>query len=124
MKNEAYIDGKIVYLSKQDIKNFFDKYIYEEGTKQIITTYGKKIAEINYNSNIVTINDSQKQIAAPIKKIEENTYIPISELKEVYDIEIEYNKEENIVIIDSLSKSKNSHSPKEHKCKKSIEKSM
>ena len=106
LKNEAYIDGKIVYLSKQDIKNFFDKYIYEEGTKQIITTYGKKIAEINYNSNIVTINDSQKQIAAPIKKIEENTYIPISELKEVYDIEIEYNKEENIVIIDSLSKSK------------------
>ena len=75
LKNEAYIDGKIVYLSKQDIKNFFDKYIYEEGTKQIITTYGKKIAEINYNSNIVTINDSQKQIAAPIKKIEENTYI-------------------------------------------------
>lgn len=42
LKNEAYIDGKIVYLSKQDIKNFFDKYIYEEGTKQIITTYGKK----------------------------------------------------------------------------------
>ena len=27
LKNEAYIEGDIVYLSKQDIKNFFDKYI-------------------------------------------------------------------------------------------------
>ena len=106
LKNEAYIDGDIVYLSKQDIKNFFDKYIYEEGTNQIITTYGEKIAEIRYDSNIVTINDSRKQIDASLKKIETNTYIPISELKEVYDIEIEYNEDENIVIIDSLNRSK------------------
>lgn len=106
LKNEVYIDGDIVYLSKQDIKNFFDKYIYEEGTKQIITTYGEKIAEIRYDSNIVTINGLKEQIDTTLKKIEENTYIPISELKEVYDIEIEYNEEENIVIIDSLSRSK------------------
>lgn len=106
LKNEAYIDGDIVYLSKQDIKNFFDKYIYEEGTNQIITTYGEKIAEIGYDSNIVTINGLQQQIDAPLKKFEKNTYIPISELKEVYDIEIEYNEGENIVTIDSLSRSK------------------
>lgn len=106
LKNEAYIDGNIVYLSKQDIKNFFDKYIYEEGSNQIVTTYGRKIAEIGYDSNIVTINGLKKQIDTTLKKIEENTYIPISELKEVYDIEIEYNEEENIVTIDSLSRSK------------------
>lgn len=106
LKNEAYIDRNIVYLSKQDIKNFFDKYIYEEGTNQIITTYGEKIAEIRYDSNIVNINGSQEQIDTPLKRFEKNTYISISELKEVYDIEIEYNEEENIVIIDSLSRSK------------------
>ena len=106
LKNEAYIDGNIVYLSKQDIKNFFDQYVYEEGTNQIITTYGEKIAEIRYDSNIVTINGLQKQIDASLKKIEKNTYIPISELKEVYDIEVEYNEGENIVTIDSLSRSK------------------
>ena len=106
LKNEAYIDENIVYLSKQDIKNFFDKYIYEEGTSQIITTYGEKIAEIRYDSTIVNINGSQKQMNTTLKRIEKNTYIPISELKEVYDIEIEYNEEENIVIIDSLSRSK------------------
>ena len=106
LKNEAYIDGDIVYLSKQDIKNFFDKYIYEEGTNQIITTYGEKIAEIKYDSNIVTVNGLKKQIDTTLKKIEENTYIPISELKEVYDIEIEFYVDENIVIIDSLSRSK------------------
>lgn len=107
LKNEACIDGDIVYLSKQDIRNFFDKYIYEEkGSNQIVTTYGEKIAEIGYDSNIVTINGLKKQIDTTLKKIEENTYIPISELKEVYDIEIEYNEEENIITIDSLSRSK------------------
>ena len=41
-------DGKI-YLSEQDLKNFFDKYIYEdEESNKIITTYDKKIAEIGF----------------------------------------------------------------------------
>ena len=107
LKNEAYVDGDIIYLSKQDIKNFFDKYIYEEeNTNQIITTYGKKIAELGYESNNVTINGSQKTILTTLKKIGDTVYIPISELKEVYDIEIEYIEEENIVTMDSLSKSK------------------
>lgn len=107
LKNEALVEGNIIYLSKQDVKNFFDKYIYEEeSTSQIVTTYGKKIAEIGYESNIVTINGSQKQIDTTVKNIGEITYIPISELKEVYDIEIEYIEEQNIVTMDSLSKSK------------------
>lgn len=70
LKNDAYIDGDIVYLSKQDVKNFFDKYIYEEAEK-IVTTYEDKIAEIEYDSNIVTINGLQKQIDTTIKIIEE-----------------------------------------------------
>lgn len=107
LKNEAFVDGNIVYLSIQDIKNFFDKYIYdEESTNQIITTYDKKIAAISYDSNEVYINGSQKTIGTTVKKIGEIVYIPISELKEVYNIEIEYIEEENIVTMDSLDKSK------------------
>lgn len=107
LKNEAYIDGEIIYLSKQDIKNFFDKYIYEEETtNKIITTYGRKIAEIGYDSNVAKINGSQKTILTTVKKVGDVIYIPISELKEVYDVEMEYIAGENIVTIDSLSKSK------------------
>ena len=31
LKNEIIIENDIIYLSKQDIGNFFDKYIYENG---------------------------------------------------------------------------------------------
>ena len=107
VKNEVYIANDIIYLSKQDIKNFFDKYIYEEeSTNQIITTYSKKIAEIGYENNVININGSEKTIATTAKKIGEVTYIPVSELKEVYDVEIEYIEKTNIVTMDSLSKSK------------------
>ena len=43
LKNDILIENDIIYLSKQDIANFFDKYIYEEKeNNKIITTYDKK----------------------------------------------------------------------------------
>ena len=49
LKNEVKIDDGIIYVSMDDIKNFFDKYIYiEEETNEIITTYDDKIASIGF----------------------------------------------------------------------------
>lgn len=57
LKNEILIENGIIYLSQQDIANFFDKYIYEdEETNQIITTYEKKSAAIGFEENVITIN--------------------------------------------------------------------
>ena len=57
LKNEVLIENDIIYLSQQDIANFFDKYIYEdEETNQIITTYEKKSAAIGFEENVITIN--------------------------------------------------------------------
>ena len=40
LKNDVLIEDNVIYLSKADISNFFDKYIYnEEKSNQIITTY-------------------------------------------------------------------------------------
>ena len=46
MKGEVYIDNKgIIYLSEDDVKNYFDKYInYNEEAKRLITTSDTKIA--------------------------------------------------------------------------------
>ena len=57
LKKNILIQNGEIYLSKQDLGNFFDKYIYEDKeTEQIITTYNKKIAEIGFEKNIITIN--------------------------------------------------------------------
>ena len=57
LKNEVLIEDDIIYLSQEDVQNFFDKYIYrEEENNKIITTYGKKSAAIGFEENAITIN--------------------------------------------------------------------
>lgn len=105
LKNEILIKDNTIYLSKQDIANFFDKYIYEEEeTNQIITTYNKKIAEIGFEENTININGSDKTIRASAEKENDIIYLPISEMTEVYGIEIEYLPDTKVVTMDSTDR--------------------
>lgn len=105
LKNEILIEDGIIYLSEADVKNFFDKYIYEdEKTNQIITTYDKKSAAIGFEENVITINGSQKQIYASLMKKDDTVYLPISEMCDVYDIEISNIEETKVVTMDSLDR--------------------
>lgn len=103
LKNQVLIDDGIIYLSKQDISNFFDKYIYEEDNK-IVTTYEKKIATIGFEDNNININGSNKKIYAHAIKKDGTTYLPISEMKDVYDVEISDIEETKVVTLDSLKR--------------------
>lgn len=105
LKNEILFEDGTIYLSKDDIQNFFDKHIYnEEEANQIITTYGKKIAAIGFDENVITINGSQKEIYAHAIKRDNKVYLPISEMKDVYNIEIESIDETKVLTIDSLDR--------------------
>ncbi len=105
LKNDILIQDGIIYLSKADIGNFFDKYIYEEkDTNKIITTYEKKIAEIDFENNNITINGSNKNIYAHAIKEGNVIYLPISEMKDVYDIEIDNIENTKTITMDSLEK--------------------
>ena len=105
LKNDILIEDGVIYVSKPDIKNFFDKYIYEdESENQIITTYDKKIATIGYEKNEITINGSTKNIYAKAIKKDDVVYLPISEMKDVYNIEIENLEDTKIITMDSLER--------------------
>ena len=53
---EVYKQSSYPY--KQDISNFFDKYIYQdEKAEKIVTTYDKKIAEIGFDENEINISE-------------------------------------------------------------------
>lgn len=105
LKNDVLIENDTIYLSKSDIANFFDKYIYkEENSNQIITTYDKKIASIGFEKNKITINGSEKDIYAHVIQRNSIEYIPISEMKDVYDIEIQYIENTKVITMDSLDK--------------------
>ena len=84
LKNNVLVESGVIYLSKPDIANFFDKYIYEEKEdNKIVTTYEKKIATIGYEDNKININGSNKKIYAHAIKKDGIVYLPISEMKDV-----------------------------------------
>lgn len=105
LKKDILIEDDEIYISKQDIGNFFDKYIYEDTkNNQIITTYENKIASISLEKNKININGSNKSTyAQPIKK-DDTIYLPIQELEDVYGIEIKYIENSKVLTIDSISK--------------------
>ena len=105
LKNDIKVEDGLIYVSMDDRKNFFDKYIYVENeTNEIITTYDDKIASIGFDSNKLTLNGSTKKTSAHVIKENDITYMPISEMKDVYDIEIENIAETKVITIDSIDR--------------------
>ena len=88
-----------------DVKNFFDKYIYiEDEINEIVTTYDKKIASIGFDVNKLTINGSIKKIYASAMKEEDTIYLPLSEMKDVYNIDVSNMEAKKVITVDSLER--------------------
>ena len=105
LKKDIFIEDDEIYISKQDLGNFFDKYIYEDTkNNQIVTTYDNKIAAISLEENKININGSNKETYAHAIEKDETIYIPIQELEDVYGIEIKYIESSKVLTIDSITK--------------------
>lgn len=106
MKNEVYIDDNgVIYLSKDDVQNYFDKYIkYYEDDKRLVTTYEDKLAVLIGNNKTMEVNGTLENIKASIISKNDIMYIPFSEMCEnVYNASLTYisNEDSKIVIVDS-----------------------
>ena len=105
LKNEIIQEDGVIYLSEDDIANFFDKHIYlEEENNKVITTYNKKIAEVSLEENVININGADKEVSACAIERDGVIYLPISEMAEVYDIEIGNVEETKVITLDSLDR--------------------
>lgn len=99
------IEKEHIYMSYNDIKSFLDNTLYiEDQTNLIITASDKKIGVINPEEQTLKINGSNVEVKNITLKKDEDLYIAISELKKVYNYEIEYLDKTNIIIIDNLNK--------------------
>lgn len=105
LKKNIIIENGTIYLSEPDIANFFDKHIYEdEKINKVITIYEKKIATIGFEENEIEINGSNKNIYAHAIKKDNVTYLPISEMADVYNVEIANIDNTKVVTMDSLDR--------------------
>lgn len=106
LKKDIYINEKnYIYMSMADIKNYLDKYIdYDQTENQVVTTYGEKIAVLPIGKNEITINNSRFNLLSGIETKENEIYLPISQMANVYNMDISYMKEKQTLILDSLEK--------------------
>ncbi len=105
LENDIIFENNQIYMSYNDIKNVLDKTLYtEESTGLIITTSDRKLAIINKEEQTLTINGSNVEVKNITTQKNENLYIAISELENVYNYEIEKIDKTNVITIDMLNK--------------------
>ena len=90
LKNMLYInENKTVYMSEEDVKNFFDENIYyDQKYNQIITTSDTKVANIAVDEKQMTLNSSNVNMLDAIIKINDKLYLPISDMELVYNLSL------------------------------------
>ena len=68
MKDDVYIDSKgVIYLSINDVKNYFDKYInYDESSNRLITTSDTKIATLIKDKKNIDISNVYRYLKSLI----------------------------------------------------------
>ena len=65
LKHQVINENGIIYVSMDDIENYFDRYIHiEDEINEIVTTYDKQIASIGFETNKLTLNGSTKKTQA------------------------------------------------------------
>lgn len=105
LENDIIFENNQIYMSYNDIKTILDKTLYtEESTGLIITTSDRKLAIINKEEQTLKINGSNVEVKNIVTQKNETLYMAISELKNVYNCEIEKIDETNVITIDMLNK--------------------
>ena len=105
LKKPIFIENGVVYVSKEDISNFFDPYIYyEEKYNQIITGSETKIAAIVIGQKQMTNNGAVVSIPATVLEKDNTYYIPFSALDNIYNVKTTYIEGKDIVTVDSLDR--------------------
>ena len=91
------------YLSLADYKNFFDEFLLEDSSS-IITTSNTKTVRIQKNNPRISVNGADVVIKHASITKDNTTYLPMSDMANVYGYEYKYVKENDTVVITSLNK--------------------
>lgn len=98
-------DNNVFYIGKKDISKFYDEFIYyDEKYNQIISTSNDRIMVIDLELNEKMVNDEKTHLSNNVIKNEDDLYIPLLDLENIYNIKVNFIKETNTLVLDSLDK--------------------
>lgn len=93
-----------IYISKEDIQELLDKTLYyDENEKMVIATSEVSVASIKIGESKINIKGTTVDTLGELVEKEGTIYIPIKDFKTVYNIEIKFLEDQNVVIIDKLN---------------------
>lgn len=102
LPQDAKIVEEKIMLSLESIEKYIDEYIYfDEAFKTVISINEAQIAKLPLDSKTIKINDEEKQIEVPVQYIEDELYVPIEVLAEIYNLEIE---KDEVIAINKIEK--------------------
>ena len=105
VKSNILIEDNTIYLSTADMQNFFDEYLLvDEENQMIITTSNTKTVMIPFDETTINVNGVQKTIKHSLLNRDGEIYLPLTDLTDIYNIEVNYSAESNIITIDSLNR--------------------
>ena len=93
-----------IYISKEDIQELLDKTLYyDENEKMVIATSEVSVASMKIGESKINIKGTTVDTLGELVEKEGTIYIPIKDFKTVYNIEIKFLEDQNVVIIDKLN---------------------
>ena len=96
----VFKDGQVL-LPIEIVKKYFDKTLFwDEKLQKIIITTSDEVIKMDTGDKTVSINNKAVSLKITAQIIAGVVYMPIDFLKDTYKIDIDFNKENNIVIID------------------------
>lgn len=102
LKKDVFIENGVIYISMEDISNFFDPYVYyDEKYNQVITTSDNQITSMVVGENTMVNNGSSVSTSGTIMQKDDTYYVPFSSFKDTYNVEIAYIEETNTITVDS-----------------------
>ena len=94
-----------IYMSTADITNFFDEYLIQD-ENEIITTSNTKTVRINKGANTIDMNSKMKEMSKAVYSEGQKIFLPIETIEEIYGVEINYDKKNDSLNIESLNRKK------------------
>ncbi len=103
---KPFIDDHTIYVSLDTISKTIDENIYYDkfATKVIVTT-DSDVVKLKIDEKKMSKNLEYIDIESCAKLVDDEPYIPIGILKEIYNIKVGYNEKTNTVTIDKTNMS-------------------
>src|SRR5699024_6791911 len=96
------LEGKHIYLSFDGIKKHIDSNIfYDEKEEIIVFSFENEVIRQKLDNSYYILNSEEEIAAKAIKNINNNIYIPIETIENIYNMDYRFVKETNAVILTS-----------------------